>query len=203
METSENYGFARYRRSMATSGRPSLADQSAKRVVEKMRELLNSAEFLGNKTKLAKALGISQPSVSNLLLEKNSPAFETAERVAELAKMDVWELLGTKKPAGERVVEYDERYPNLQAAITFARADGIAEKAIERVRSEAYSMNEDPHPRVWLRRIEDEAIAVRREELGLAQDVEREKEARDRDRARVEEMKQVTKPKLPKRKAQS
>jgi hypothetical protein len=58
-------------------------------------------------------------------------------------------------------------------------------------------MEEDPHPRLWLQRIDDEARRVRRENLGLAADEEREQRRAEADKARVAEMKKTTKPKLP------
>lgn len=104
---------------------------------------------------------------------------------------------------GERTVEYDARYPNFARAADAARALGLRDEAISRMASAVGSTDYDPEPFVWLDKIRLEDALVRREELGLALDKQREADAEKRDAARAAEAEQASKPKLPKRRGHS
>ncbi len=102
--------------SVPSVGRPSLKKEQADRVVAAMRRLLTE-RYDNNKTRLAAALGRSQPSISDLLHPqgvKGRPSYETAERVAKLVGVSVAELMG-----GESAREHEGAAPrpNLDAAL--------------------------------------------------------------------------------------
>jgi DNA-binding transcriptional ArsR family regulator len=74
-------------------GKPSLTELEADRVRAVMRRLL-AERFAGNRTKLAEAIGLSQPAVSQLIGDpekditpKNRPGERTARVVAKMAGM--------------------------------------------------------------------------------------------------------------------
>lgn len=74
-------------------GRPGLAPGQARRVRAAIRTLLRDV-YKGNQTKLADALGLTPPTISQILSEKNNPSFDTASRVARETGQDVGALLG-------------------------------------------------------------------------------------------------------------
>jgi hypothetical protein len=178
-----------------TKALPKIQNDAARRFIEAVIK----KDFADNLTKAADAFGVAQSTISDFLAGNRGAGMKLLSGVSAHTKQPIEVILGgAQRP--ERVVDYGDRYQNRNAAIVWARADGLSEAAIERVRGESLSSDEDPHPRDWYRRIEDAAREIRREELGLPQDAEKAKAAAERDRLRVEEMKELTKPKLPKRK---
>jgi hypothetical protein len=182
-------------------------DQAIRLTVERLWFAVEAAESRGIRKSHIELEATSNGHLSHVFAGRRRKLdLETLRAYAKATGVrEAWLIHGDGSMSGtanaaERVVEYDARYPNLSAAILFARGDGIPEEAIKRVQAELHSMDEDPSPRAWLRRLEDEAIAVRREALASPLDVEREAAAKERDAARAKEMEAITKPKLPKRK---
>jgi len=87
-------------------------------------------DFEGRQDFLAAALEISVTAISNYFLGKNSPSPQVLSRIAQLAGVDVHDLLELD-PSGN----YE-----FSAAARFARHAGYSEKAIDfvRVRLAAY-----------------------------------------------------------------
>lgn len=71
---------------------PALSVTEAQRFVEQLRIAL-TGRFGGNQTALAKALGVSQSAVSQLLAGKNSPSTDTAKALGKLMGFDYRMLL--------------------------------------------------------------------------------------------------------------
>jgi transcriptional regulator with XRE-family HTH domain len=69
-------------------GKPSVSDAEAARIIAAMRGVLASPEYGGNKTKLSRALKISQPAVTQLLDGTNKPSHETAKSLGSLIGVD-------------------------------------------------------------------------------------------------------------------
>lgn len=140
-----------------TGGRPSLSVEEAARVRAKMRELLNE-RFDGNITALAKALRRKQPSISNVLSsEKNSPSYETARRVAELAGMHVSRLLEPDIDSSAVKFEPVDRYPSRAAAIEAARRLRFDEGVLSDVAQMRLEWPGDPGLAFWAQQIEARA----------------------------------------------
>lgn len=72
---------------------PRLTIDQAERV-HRVLQKLHRERFQGSMIELARALGVSQPALSNLLNQKHNPALKTAENVARLSGVPVEELLG-------------------------------------------------------------------------------------------------------------
>lgn len=141
---------------MAAPGRPSLPPDQAARVLAKLVQLRDE-RFGGNVSALAKALSRSQPAIWAILEERNVPSFETATRIAKLAGMDVFDLLG---PGRSRTIELTERYPNRTEAVAIARRDGFSEAAIANVLEVRAKSNEDQLITEWLREIREEHLRL-------------------------------------------
>jgi transcriptional regulator with XRE-family HTH domain len=111
-------------RTVREMGPPTLSQQQVKRIVDTMQTLYEQCGH--NATELARRLKISQAAVSEILAGKNRPSFKTAERVAQLAGVQIWTLVGTgatPTPAS---------HPNLMATLDLLH-DRIAPEARERV----------------------------------------------------------------------
>ncbi len=84
-----------------------------------LRRLLSSGL---NQTKVAKLLGVEQPTISGILHGKQGVSVGTAIRLAEVADIALEEIMGvtTSQPLSF----------SLEAACKFARANGISEDVI-------------------------------------------------------------------------
>jgi hypothetical protein len=84
----------------------------------------------------------------------------SVEKLREISN-DWWARQpGSAAPPARRV-EYEDRYPNLKIAASFARADGFSEEAIDDVRRRA-GKGADLTPRQWLSKIESAEADLRR-----------------------------------------
>jgi hypothetical protein len=119
-----------------------------------VRELL---ERYGSQPKLAAALEIKQPSLSNYLLGRFDAGPHLARKAAELKGMTVDELLGLT-----RTVEPPDRYPNRMEAVRVARKDGLPEAAIQVVLSAVLQSEDDLSIIDWIDAIRDEVRRQRR-----------------------------------------
>jgi plasmid maintenance system antidote protein VapI len=106
----------------------------------------------GSQVRLAKELGIYQPSLSNFLSGKFGVGHSMARNIARLKGMSVEELLGID----ERAVELDDRYPNRALAIQIARRDGYDEDAIRTIAFAQLQAENDIPVTEWLLAIRDE-----------------------------------------------
>jgi transcriptional regulator with XRE-family HTH domain len=91
-----------------------------------MRELLRTR--FDTVTQLAEALGRSQSSISQILSGRNTPSYETAERVAALNGHSVEELWDAR--TGEKESTWLDQRPNLRDALALARARKVEEHAL-------------------------------------------------------------------------
>lgn len=88
------------------TGKPSLPDEQRDRVLGAMRRIREERfDGKGGVTRMAEALGVSQPLVSQATMPGTSyrPGFDLAQRVARLLGQDVWELLGISGPGAARI----------------------------------------------------------------------------------------------------
>ena len=112
---------------------------------ERIRALIH--ENLGQglrwvtKVEVAKAIGISGPSLSRILQGKGA-SLSTAEGLAKALGQSLDWVLGRDMSGA--------RYPNAQAAAVFARSRGISEEAIEAVLTDQLLSDHDPSPDEWL-----------------------------------------------------
>ncbi len=109
-------------------------------------------DFGENKSKLARALGRSQPAVTQLLEGTNLPSLDTARRVARIEGVDVTTYLdehAEEAPA-------DEPFPSKHRAARSARGLDMPAWAIDLMLSEPPPANlvSDPGAMFWFRRIE-------------------------------------------------
>lgn len=74
-------------------GKPSLSDQEAQTAVALLKELLKSSTYRGNKSALARDLGISQPAVTQLEDGTNRASLETLKAIAALSNKDYRDYL--------------------------------------------------------------------------------------------------------------
>lgn len=151
------------------TGKPSLPDEQRERVLGAMRRIREERfDGKGGVTRMAEALGVSQPLVSQATMPGTSyrPGFDLAQRVAKLLGQDVWELLGISGPG----VDHDE-YPERAKAIRAARLLGMDPRAIEKVRLAPGSKSDvDRSSWEWFREIEYAQMG--RERVGVRIDVE-------------------------------
>lgn len=125
------------------------------RVRELMKALMEQEPYRGRGavTRLAQALRISQPAVSQIL-SGGGVSVETATAVAELAKVDPRELLG-----GVYVgVAIGGRFPNLEVCLAY-HGDKWGAPVVAAARAGAFES--DAMPDEWVQRLDalDSAIA--------------------------------------------
>lgn len=138
---------------MATKrlGKPSISPSEAKRVREAIERLLATERYRGNKTKLGKDIGISQPAVTQLLSGTNKASIDTAKHVARLEKVPLTAYLDDTAAA-----DVTSQFPSKQRAAQSARGLLVAEWAIQQMLDEEppRGIVSDPGPMFWFRRIE-------------------------------------------------
>lgn len=84
--------------------RPAIPPEQARRVMKAIERQLAKRD--GNASALARDLGMTQPSLSNLRAGKNGPSLNTARAVAALEGVDVFTLLG-ERAAGDTAPHSD------------------------------------------------------------------------------------------------
>ncbi len=149
----------------------------------------------GNRTALAKRLGVTQPTVSNFLNGKNGAGAQLAVAIARAAGVSpAWLFTGESAPPNELVVVRDPRYPNLSTAIAFMRCQVKNPEALETVERRALRSHEDPPPLWWAKKIEalDDDLTFEREHP------ERAAEDEDRADAELRAMEEATTPPIAK-----
>jgi hypothetical protein len=139
--------------------RPALSPQRAARVMAGIRWLYERPPYNKNATPLARKLGLSQPGLSALLLDKNGPSLDTAEAVAQQFGVDLMVLLDSAWSPGDPppehivlLIAHDPRHPNRALALALADKAGFDREVLDRVR--AYDVAEgqpDPSVQQWLR----------------------------------------------------
>jgi transcriptional regulator with XRE-family HTH domain len=104
-----------------------LSPEAAARVLAVIADLVHDE---GTRTAAAKRIGISQPSLSNLLAKKNAPSYKTAEMVALAVGSSVWTLIGEPPPAVS--MPRDTTHPNLVDALEIvgARCSAMARQRV-------------------------------------------------------------------------
>lgn len=132
-------------------GKPSLSRAEAERVRVALQRLCDG-KYKGNKSALGRAIGRSQPAVTQLLNGTNLASLETARLVARLEGVDVSSYLdehATDAPS-------DEPFPAKMRAAQSARLLLMDEWAIEQMLAETPppGLRADPGPVFWFRRIE-------------------------------------------------
>lgn len=122
-------------------GKPSISGAQAERVRALLVERCDRVHR-GSRAAFARELGISGPSVSNLLSGINRPGVKVLRRMATLLGTTLDDLLGQGAP---------ERYPNRRIARNYAIGIGVSPEAIARVDALVLKSDRDPHPDEWLR----------------------------------------------------
>src|SRR4051812_22662295 len=107
--------------------RPGLSPEQNERVRGFVRQLLR--EHDDNQGALARKLGITQPGVSSFLSRRVGTTYFMVERVAELLKIPIWEVLGIEPPP-------PVSRPVRERAAELAREAGVSERAIADVCAE-------------------------------------------------------------------
>lgn len=97
------------------AGKPSLSLPDADRVLKVLKRLYLE-RFGGNKSELARALGRSQPAVTQLLDGTNLPSLDTARRVARLEGVDVTTYLDEHAPETPSTEPFPSRWRAAQSA---------------------------------------------------------------------------------------
>jgi len=124
-----------------------------------------------NQTKMALALGVSQPSLSALLLGKWHPGVTTARAIAALDGMTLEDLVGA--PAGEQppppsagvAVPGGSHLPGLDACLTFFRGSKDWTNATIAA-AKAGAWGDDADPPAWEARLDALDQAIRRATAG-------------------------------------
>ena len=112
---------------VAPMGPPTLEPGQVAKVLSVLRELYQQCDQ--NQSELARRLKMSQAAVRDLLEENNRPSFPTAEKIAKLAGINVWAMLGLPVPP---VAPTEQSHPSLFSAI-YLVGDRAGRDARERV----------------------------------------------------------------------
>lgn len=125
----------------------SLAPDDAERV---RAALVRFVDAEGSQVAVARRLGVTQQSVSQVISGASAPGVVLASKLASATGV-AFDALLSGRPTTTRVV-YDSRYPNLDAAIQFAGASSspVSAEAVEHVRSFALKSAEDLPAEKWL-----------------------------------------------------
>lgn len=102
------------------TGRPGLSEAEATRLRELVERLLEE-KFDGNRTAFARAIGRSQPAVTQLLGGTNKASLETLKRVAAVAGIPYMSLLDEGQGERGTTTHYDSE----EAWRARARAEGF------------------------------------------------------------------------------
>lgn len=104
-----SYGIPPYARGVTKgkqTGRPGLSEAEATRLRELVERLLEE-KFDGNRTAFARAIGRSQPAVTQLLGGTNKASLETLKRVAAVAGIPYMSLLDEGQGERGTTTHYD------------------------------------------------------------------------------------------------
>lgn len=139
-------------------GKPSISVTEAERVMAVLRRIYVD-RFKENKSELARALGISQPAVTQLLAGTNLPSLKTARAAARIEGVDVTTYLD--EHAEETAT--GAPFPSKQRAAQSARWLLLADWAIDQMLTEPppAGLETDPGPMFWFRRVEQLVSAPR------------------------------------------
>lgn len=97
------------------TGGTALSRTTADKVRALMKELLSEKLYKNNRTALGRALGISQPAVTQILAG-GGVSVETAIAAARLAQLDPRELLGAELSMGVMITG---KYPGLEICVAY------------------------------------------------------------------------------------
>lgn len=121
--SNHSYGIPPYARGVTKgkqTGRPGLSEAEATRLRELVERLLEE-KFDGNRTAFARAIGRSQPAVTQLLGGTNKASLETLKRVAAVAGIPYMSLLDEGQGERGTTTHYDSE----EAWRARARAEGF------------------------------------------------------------------------------
>jgi hypothetical protein len=99
--------------------------------------------FGGNRSAAAKAFGVSQSMLHEVLEGTRGAGITVLESVADFARCSIDEVMGRKVPGvsgtlrAVRPDEAEDESPERAAAVAFARANDISEEAIRQVQAQA------------------------------------------------------------------
>lgn len=165
-----------------------------------MRQLVRvlvKRDFAGVVSSAAVKWGVTQAYVSDLLAGKKGAGMKLLSGIAAQSGLTFDQILGRAPIEPPPVVfEPVDRYANRTAAVTFARIDGVDERAVDQLLSIQHHSAEDPPAQWWLdqlRAIEARlrfeqkdpgAVAHEREARKTAVDLAREEDERFKREAR-------------------
>lgn len=147
----------------------------------RIRQWLGANDRHGNRTELAKLLGVT-PSHIGQARDANEGKIGPSliEGIAKMefggshdalqAAAEAWwktQAPVSVEPTREPRIVRESRYPNRDAAAIFARARGLSEVAIDRVMGEALHSSEDLPPDLWLAKMQTADAAIRTEGLAV------------------------------------
>jgi transcriptional regulator with XRE-family HTH domain len=188
---------------LVSSGRATDVEISAYLAHRLVREM-ERGELL---TDIARRAGVTPAQLSTLKNTKRGAGWKTLTGLARAFSMSIGDVedAARRQARGETPtdsrVERDERYPNRAKALAAARALGLSEEAIAEVASMDLKSDVDPEPLDWL---EDIKSADRRAKYAAKVAIdpkaqEREAAAKVAEQARLDELAEAMRPKLPKK----
>lgn len=136
------------------SGRPTMADIEAQRVLAGIRRIYESERL--NQAATARRLGMEPSSLSDILQGHNKPSLDTARAVAREEGRALADYL--EEYWGD---DFDPKYPSKVRAASAARRVLLDEEAIEMMRREDPGLRQDPGPLYWLKEVERFASLLR------------------------------------------
>lgn len=116
--------------------------------------------FDGNATAAAKALGVAQPTVTNMLNGKTAIGFPLLEALADHDGVTFDVVLGVREPEGSRL-DLDDRYSARERALKAWRLLGRDEEAAKVVEDMAMDAEDDSTPDQWFAQIAGAQAALR------------------------------------------
>lgn len=155
------------------------SEQARNERLRRKLEQLRDERFGGNLSATARALGITPPTLSDILKQKRGVGLDVLVRLADFfsESLDVL-VFGRPHPTVTLLVKDDRYEARAQAR---ARARRIFDRADELIVGDLYARAEDKPVEWWMRRIEEAQLEARRE----LEDPEGAERARSSARARA------------------
>lgn len=154
-------------------------DTSRDTRIQRLLEDLRDNRFHGKQAEMARAIGVTPTTVSDMLSGKRGAGIDVLVLLADYLGISLDELVRGVPFRPDLLVVRNDRYPARAKAREQARE--IFERADRAIAGHVYARAEDKPVEWWMRRIEEAQIEVRRE----LEDPEGTAKARDDVRART------------------